>query len=276
VARGTVNRTNPASGSAHVVFTDASGANREGVVLAGDGVDAPVATPQLASGELVLAIAGGVYASTSGTITAPTSVVTSGDISRAGNVTIGIFGTYAGVNAAFEVSPDAGTTWFAVGCTREDSAINETTTGVLAANTVRMWTTGAPGFNRIRVRATAWTSGTATVVLLPGAMPFEPLTAAVVNPLVATPTRVNVATSAASVTLRAANTARKGLMISNAATSTLYVDLTGGTATTTTANSFPLPVGSTWVMDPTTFTTGLVTGIWAATGGNGANVTEFT
>jgi hypothetical protein len=135
---------------------------------------------------------------------------------------------------------------------------------------------GAPGFNRIRVRATAWTSGTATVVLLPGAMPFEPLTAAVVNPLVATPTRANVATSAASVTLRAANTARKGLMISNAATSTLYVDLTGGTATTTTANSFPLPVGSTWVMDPTTFTTGLVTGIWAATGGNGANVTEFT
>jgi hypothetical protein len=216
-----------------------------------------------------------VYASTVGTITAATSVVTSGDISRAANVTIGIFGTYAGVNAAFEVSPDAGTTWFPVGCTREDSGINETTTGVLPANTARMWTTGAPGFNRIRVRATAWTSGTANVVLLPGAMPFEPLTAAVVNPLVATPSRANVATSAASVTLRAANAARKGLMLSNAGTSTLYVDLTGGTATTTTANSFALPAGSTWVMDPTTFTTGAVTGIWAATGGNGCNVTEF-
>jgi hypothetical protein len=56
----------------------------------------------------------------------------------------------------------------------------------------------------------------------------------------------------------------------------LYVDLTGGTATTTTANSFPLAPGQTYVMDPTTFTTGLVTGIWAATGGNGCNVTEFS
>lgn len=40
MARATVNRTNPGTGDAHVVFTDATGNNREGVVLAIDGVDA--------------------------------------------------------------------------------------------------------------------------------------------------------------------------------------------------------------------------------------------
>jgi hypothetical protein len=53
------------------------------------------------------------------------------------------------------------------------------------------------------------------------------------------------------------------------------VDLTGGTATTTTANSFVLAANATWSMDFSTFTTGAITGIWTATGGNGCQVTEF-
>jgi hypothetical protein len=77
------------------------------------------------------------------------------------------------------------------------------------------------------------------------------------------------------VTLKAANTLRKGLMLSNVGTAVLYVDLSGGTATATTANSFQLAPGASWSMDYTTFTTGAITGIWAATGGNGCQVTEF-
>lgn len=248
-------------------------------VLAVDGNDEVVATPALgASGERALSMVGGVYAATAGTITTATSTVTTGNISRAGNITVGIIGTYAGVSIIFEASPDGGpTNWYPVGLSREDTGGNEGGSAfALPSNTTRIWTTGSPGFTHFRVRATAFTSGTATVIIAPGGMPFEPLVSAVLNPLVATPTRANVATSAASTTLRAANAARKGLIIANAATSPLYVDLTGGTATTTTANSFPLPVGATWTMDPTTFTQGAITGIWAATGGNGANVTEFT
>jgi hypothetical protein len=91
-------------------------------------------------------------------------------------VTIYMFGTYAGVNAVFEISPD-NTNWFPVSATREDSAISETSTGVLT-NTARAWTTGAPGFSFFRVRATAWTSGTANVVIVAGTYPFEPLVSA--------------------------------------------------------------------------------------------------
>jgi hypothetical protein len=276
VARATVNRTNPASGSAHVVFTDASGANREGVVVALDADDTPVGGSTIGSGR-ALNVAGVAYPTTSGAITTATTTVTTGNIGVAGNITIAIFGTYAGVSVVFEASPDGGTTWVGIGASREDTGGNEGATAfALPTNAARLWTTGAPGFTNFRVRATAWTSGSASVIILPGTYPFEPMVTAIQTPLVSTPTRANVASSASSVTLRAANAARKGLVISNAGAATLYVDLTGGTATTTTANSFPLSPGQTYVMDPTTFTTGLVTGIWAATGGSGANVTEFT
>jgi hypothetical protein len=37
---------------------------------------------------------------------------------------------------------------------------------------------GAPGFSFFRVRATAWTSGTANVVIVAGTYPFEPMVSA--------------------------------------------------------------------------------------------------
>jgi hypothetical protein len=49
-------------------------------------------------------------------------------------------------------------------------------------NTARAWTTGAPGFSFFRVRATAWTSGTANVVIVAGTYPFEPLVSATTRP----------------------------------------------------------------------------------------------
>src|SRR4051812_41873017 len=95
-------------------------------VLAVDGSDSVVATPQLGAGEFALALVGGVYAATAGTITTATSTVTTGNISRAGNITVGIIGTYAGVSIIFEASPDGGpTNWYPVGLSREDTGGNE-------------------------------------------------------------------------------------------------------------------------------------------------------
>jgi len=274
MARSTVNRTNPGTGSAHQVRTDASAANMETVVLGVDGSDSPVTVSTIGT-SLALATVGAPYTATSGSITTATSTVTTGNIGLAGNVTAYIFGTYAGVNVTFEASPD-NTNWFAWPMQNEQTGVIQSTTGVLASNAASSWTIDAPGFSFFRVRATAFTSGTASVLIAPGTYPFTTVVSAIVSPLVGTPAKANVGASASSVTLRAANAARKGLMISNQGTANLYVDLTGGTATTTTANSFVLGVNASWVMDSTTFTTGLVTGIWTATGGNGANVTEFT
>jgi len=119
-------------------------------------------------------VAGASYPVGSGTITTATSTVTSADIGRAGNVTVYIYGTYAGVNVTFEISPD-NTNWFPVAMTREDTATSESATGVLASNTIRAWTMGAPGLNYLRVRATAWTSGTAQVRIVAGTLPIEPM-----------------------------------------------------------------------------------------------------
>lgn len=123
-----------------------------------------------------LTTAGASYANTTGTITTATSTVTTGNIGAAGNVTAYLYGTHAGVNVTFEISPD-NTNWFPVSMNREDNGLADTTSGPLPANAVRAWTMGAPGLNFFRVRATAWTSGTANVVIVSGTYPFEPLVA---------------------------------------------------------------------------------------------------
>lgn len=124
---------------------------------------------------------GAAYTPTNGSITSAASTVTTGNIALAGNVTVFIFGTYAGVNVTFEVSPD-NTNWFAWPMQREQSSNVETSTGVLASNGSFAWTTDAPGFSFLRVRATAWTSGTASVVINPGSYPFMPVASTIIMP----------------------------------------------------------------------------------------------
>lgn len=88
------------------------------------------------------------------------------------------------------------------------------------------------------------------------------------------PTHSTVGDSATSVTILAANAQRKGASITNASTAILYLNLTGATATTTTAyhvalnqnDYFEVPFGYT----------GLITGIWASDAGGSANMVEYT
>lgn len=159
----------------------------QGAVLV-DSAGAPLVAQKTMANSLPIAIAsdqsnipisGGTLATTSGTLTTSTSTVTTGDVALYNNVTVVLAGTYAGVNATFEVSPDAGTTWVPIVGSRIDGTGTESTTSVLAANTVRGWEFTLPAVNRFRVRATAYTSGTANVIIAAGTMPLEPVVNAI-------------------------------------------------------------------------------------------------
>lgn len=87
-----------------------------------------------------------------------------------------------------------------------------------------------------------------------------------------TGTKSNVAGSASSVTILAANTSRRKWQVFNDSTAILYLDITGGTASTTSYTSQVPPNGLYEGTLPVN--TGLITGIWASATGN-ARVTEF-
>lgn len=95
-----------------------------------------------------------------------------------------------------------------------------------------------------------------------------------VNAGAATGTKSNIASSASSVTILAANTSRKGAMIYNDSTQVLYLDLSGGTASNTSYSVQVPPNGFFELPGPTIYN-GAITGIWASVNGN-ARVTEFS
>jgi hypothetical protein len=136
-------------------------------------------------------LAGGVGpADVSGAIVASTTTIGGAtDYSSVGNLTVTFRGTHTGVNLTFEASDDGGTNWYPVAGAREDNSIAQLSTGVLATNSSYSWTFSLYGFDRFRVRATAWTSGTANLVTISaGTLPFEPIVSAIVSP---SPTRVD-------------------------------------------------------------------------------------
>lgn len=89
----------------------------------------------------------------------------------------------------------------------------------------------------------------------------------------ATGTLSSVESGIASVTILAANTARKGATITNTDANALYLDLSGGTAS---ATSYSVAVAAAGYYEVPYGFTGLITGIWAADGTGAAKVTEFT
>jgi hypothetical protein len=220
-------------------------------------------------------IQGAPQPSTTGTITSATSTVTTGNLEKANTIGLTIRGTYAGVNVSFEVSDD-NTNWGLIQGGRVDTGGLESASGVIPSNTTRQWNFTFGGFVYFRVRATAWTSGTANVNIDPGTLALAPVVAATIaGQPSATATVTNVSASATNVTLKAANTSRKALYIMNAGTSSLYAKL-GATATTTTSYTYMVQPNGFWELPDDPIYTGQVDGIWAATGGNGALMTELT
>lgn len=116
-------------------------------------------------------------ARTAGTITSATSVVGPVSVTNRNVVTFSIAGTYAGVTFVIEASDD-GTNWYGL------QSINNAT-GVAAAT----WTPGTNasasydaavgGYSQVRVRATAWTSGTANVGVNAQVFAYDPVVGAI-------------------------------------------------------------------------------------------------
>lgn len=87
-----------------------------------------------------------------------------------------------------------------------------------------------------------------------------------------TGTKSAVASGITSVTILASNANRKGATVTNTDANALYLDLSGGTASST---SFSVAVATNGYYEIPFGFTGLITGIWAADGAGSALVTEF-
>lgn len=219
---------------------------------------------------LSVACAGQQPATTTGSITTSASSVVC-SVTGYGNVTIAVFGTYAGVNAVFEASADGGTNYFGIQVQRELDGAVVTSTGALAANAIAAYSTSAPGFTHVRIRATAWTSGTASVVMAPGGMPFEPVVSiSPPRPTVSAPSSVT-STVTADTTILAANSARLGAVIYNDSTAVLTIYLGTGQS----ATQFTYKLASQQAYEVSFGYVGAISGSWAAANG-AARVTELT
>lgn len=114
-----------------------------------------------------------------GTITTNSSTTTVNAIGWA-TASVTVNGTYAGVTINFEVS-DEGTTWYSTTCTRTDVAVQETSEAVTDSST-RAWDCAVFGSTKFRVRASAYTSGTANLGITMSTVHVEPAATVSISP----------------------------------------------------------------------------------------------
>lgn len=101
------------------------------------------------------------------------------DVSRASNVMLHCYGTFSTVNVTFEGSINStnGTdgNWFAIQAIRTNANTIELATGNLSAAPAYGWELSVNALTWMRVRATAWTSGTQTWAFKRGTYATEPI-----------------------------------------------------------------------------------------------------
>lgn len=190
-------------------------------------------------GRLKVAVQPAGYPLTTGNITSNTSTVPV-NVARVSNVMVYVAGTFAGVNFTFEGSLNStnGTdgNWFGIQAVRSNANTIETTSGVLAAAPAYGWELSVNGLNWFRVRATAWTSGTAGIQIQPGAYATEPIPAAQISgtqPVSGTVTASNTAGTAAEDAAASGNPVMVGgvARTANAATTLVAGDAVRHTMT---------------------------------------------
>jgi hypothetical protein len=100
-----------------------------------------------------------------------------GDVSRASNVMAFCTGTFSAVNCTFEGSLEESgdTNWFAIQAIRSNANTIETATGSLSAQPAYAWEMSVNALKRVRVRATARTSGTQSWRFVQGTYATEPI-----------------------------------------------------------------------------------------------------
>jgi hypothetical protein len=134
--------------------------------------DPGLVTRNIPSGEQDISYADPVV--TTGNITANGQTVS---VALAGknSVVFQIGGTYGSVAIIFEGTVD-GTNWLTIQACRLDSNTIETASGTIS-NTRRAWEASVNGLHSFRVRATAYTSGTANIQINAGYSATEPIPA---------------------------------------------------------------------------------------------------
>lgn len=152
---------------------------------------APSALHSDESGRLKVASQPATYPDIVGDITAIQATISTpvaggtvvGDVSRASNVMAFCTGTFAGINVTFEGSLEAtgDNNWFGVQAVRSNANTIETATGALSAAPAYAWELSVNALARLRVRATARTSGTQSWRFRQGTYATEPIPAAQVS-----------------------------------------------------------------------------------------------
>jgi hypothetical protein len=130
----------------------------------------------LASDQGVVTVQGNQSAATTGSIINATSTVVMA-VTSLNVVTVSLTGAaFAGVVFVFEGSPDNQTSWSQLQAARTDASVieNGSTTALGNANAPRSWDIPVGGLTHIRVRATAWTSGTATITMIGQVFAYDP------------------------------------------------------------------------------------------------------
>ena len=195
-----------------------------------------------------------------GTITANGATITLNNNGYA-NVGFQVTGTWVGT-LAFEATAD-NTNYFPVdvnGLSSDAQAGQTTVNGYFIGI--------CPSSSQIRVRASAWTSGTAVVTIL-GNTNAGQVYAITDTEHSSTGASTNVASSAVVVTLLASNIIRKGATIYNDSTQNLFIKLGSGAA----LNSFTCRLIPQAYYELPYAYDGIVTGIWNIANGN-ARITE--
>lgn len=109
------------------------------------------------------AVTGVQSSANTGSIIAASTVVGPVSVVNVGSVTVSMSGVYAGVSVVFEVSLD-GTIWYPIQGRVTDGSIVNGFTGYTNASVAADFSLGA--WLQFRVRATAWTSGTAAIAIV--------------------------------------------------------------------------------------------------------------
>ena len=199
-----------------------------------------------------------------------------GNVSRASNVMAFCTGTFSTVNCTFEGSLEASgdTNWFGIQAVRSNANTIETATGNLSAQPVYGWEMSVNALKRVRVRATARTSGTQSWRFVQGTYATEPIpgaqvsatqpvsgsvTATIVNPA---GTTYNVVTAAStnSAVVKASAGMLYEITISNPTATAAYVKLYNKTTAPVVGTDVPVMTISVPATSATTMPISLIFG----------------
>lgn len=134
--------------------------------------------PVTASSTTPVTIVGVQDTSTTGTITTAASTVGPLEVTQRNVITISIAGTYAGVTFVIEASDDGGTTYYPLQCINNATG-QAAATWTPGTNTSASYDSAVGGYTHLRVRSTAWTSGTANVRLTAQSFAYDPVVASI-------------------------------------------------------------------------------------------------